>query len=44
MIPGQWNHSLPIIFTFEILEAPRYYSNVYSETQVHNKLNGGISD
>lgn len=31
-------------FTFEILESPRYYSNVYSETQEHNKLNGDLSD
>ena len=32
----------PIIFIFE---APSYYSDVYSETQVHNtKLNGGLSD
>ena len=31
-------------FNFETLKTPHNYSNFYSETQVHNKLNGGLSD
>lgn len=31
-------------FNFETLKMPHNYSNSYSETQVHDKLNGGLSD
>ena len=31
-------------FNFETLKTPDNYSNFYSETQVYNKVNGGLSD